>query len=117
MVLSMDDINTLDKLNAAIESSKSRPLLLFKHSLTCPISARALREVTAYIDDNQPDIQTGIVIVQQSGEVSSQAASLLGIQHESPQVILIKNRMPMWDISHFKITREALKATIDSHCN
>jgi len=111
----MNDIDTIDKLLHIIESSSIHPLLIFKHSLTCPISARAFREVKAYIDNHQPAIDTAIVVVQQASEVSSKAAALLGVQHESPQLILVKDGKSVWDISHFQITQENIKTSVDSH--
>ena len=42
---SLIEIEDLDELNSALEQSASTPVLLFKHSVTCGISARADRQM------------------------------------------------------------------------
>lgn len=110
----MDELNTLDSLFQAIESSKIHPLLIFKHSLTCPISARAFKEVKDFIETESPNLHTALVVVQKSRDVSNEAASLLKVEHESPQVILVKDGKSVWNTSHFQITSENLKTFTDS---
>jgi bacillithiol system protein YtxJ len=110
----MDELNTLNSLFQAIESSNSHPLLIFKHSLTCPISARAFKEVKNFIETESPDVRTVMVVVQQSRDVSNEAAAILKVEHESPQVILVKDGKSVWNTSHFQITSENLKISIES---
>ncbi len=42
-----DTIRTLTALLDALEQSQSQPLILFKHSKTCPVSNRAIRQPNA----------------------------------------------------------------------
>lgn len=110
----MNTIKNLETLTQLLEASKTRPLLIFKHSATCPISARALRETQAFLDTDQPDVESAIVVIQESLQVSQEISSAFGIEHESPQVIIVINGKPLWDTSHFQITRDNLRTSIQS---
>lgn len=110
----MTKMTTTEQLNNALEASVHRPLLLFKHSTRCPISAAAYKEVVSYLND-QPNERADYAIIDVIADrpVSNQAADILGIRHESPQVILVTNGVPIWHDSHSHITIEALKEQVD----
>jgi bacillithiol system protein YtxJ len=40
-------------------------------------------------------------------------AARLGIRHETPQAILLRDGRPVWSASHFRITADALSKHID----
>jgi len=39
----LDELKDLEELEQALQESAHHPVLLFKHSLTCPISSRAFQ--------------------------------------------------------------------------
>ena len=49
-----------------------------------------------------------MVTVQSHRSVSDHAAARLGIRHETPQAILLRDGRPVWSASHFRITADAL---------
>ncbi|BFH61549.1 bacillithiol system redox-active protein YtxJ [Paenibacillus azoreducens] len=106
----MTKLTTNDQLQAAFEASKDKSLLLFKHSTRCPISTGAYQQMMSYLQ-NEPNesVEYGLIHVVEDRPVSLKAAELLGVQHESPQVILVKNQAPIWHTSHSHITVDALK--------
>jgi len=63
------------------------------------------------VDDyakDHPDQPIGRVVVQNHREVSNHIADRLGVTHQTPQVILVRNGKALWHASHFKITDEAM---------
>ena len=84
------------------ERSKERPMVIFKHSLTCPISAAAYQQMEQF------DGEVALVEVQRARALSTEIESRLGVAHESPQVIVLSNGQVTWNASHFKITTEAV---------
>jgi monothiol bacilliredoxin len=44
--------------------------------------------------------------------LSRRIAATLGIQHESPQVIVLRNGKPVWHASHYEVTADALAKEI-----
>ncbi|GIP25248.1 hypothetical protein J23TS9_03780 [Paenibacillus sp. J23TS9] len=111
----MTKLTTSDQLQTALEASKDKPLLLFKHSTRCPISAGAHQQVMSYLQKEPNEaVEYALIHVVEDRPVSLEAADVLGVQHESPQVILVKNQAPVWHTSHSHITVDALKQHLES---
>lgn len=105
-------ITNVDQLEEWIEASDQQPVLLFKHSTRCNISADALEELKKYQEEFGSDSKVAIIDVIEGRPVSNAIAERFGIKHESPQAIWIKDRKAVWHASHWHITHEALK---DAH--
>ena len=92
--------------------SKERPVVIFKHSLTCPISAAAYEQMAEF------EGEVVLVEVQKARELSEEIENRLGVAHESPQVIILRNGEVVWNASHFKINAvavaEAVRGAADS---
>lgn len=90
---------------------KADSFLLFKHSLTCPISARAFREYTTFVVGGST-VPTGWIDVVGQRPWSQRVETETGLAHESPQVLLLQKGQVIWHASHGGITKESLtKAT------
>lgn len=88
------------------ERSKERAVVIFKHSLTCPISARAYEQMAEF------EGEVALIEVQLSRELSTEIENRLGVAHESPQVIVLRNGQVVWNASHFDITAAAIAAAV-----
>ncbi len=108
------DLADIDELEAAIAESRQRPVLLFKHSRTCGISAEALDELRAHAGDGELRAAYKMITVQSHRGLSDEAAARFGIRHETPQAILLRDGRAVWNASHFRITRRRLDAAINS---
>ncbi len=108
----LQEVHTVEELDDALEESNQRPVLFFKHSLTCPISARALNELQSYLERPDSRIDYKLITVQTAREVSDEAASKLGVTHRSPQAILVRDGRQVWNASHSEITASALDRAI-----
>ena len=93
-------LDTLDKLQAAIEESRVRPVLLFKHSTSCGISTGVFRDVQLVDGD------INIVIVQTDRAISNEIERHTGVKHQSPQAIVLRNGEAVYHASHYDITPE-----------
>ncbi|EKN64419.1 hypothetical protein BABA_23330 [Neobacillus bataviensis LMG 21833] len=80
---------------------------LLKHSLTCPISHAAYKEYEKFANENQ-DMLTLYLAVQDSRPLSNEVAERFQIKHESPQAFLFANGKVEWNASHWKITSRSL---------
>jgi bacillithiol system protein YtxJ len=112
MKTTLDELHTIEELEKALSESRSRPVLLFKHSLTCPISSRAFREFQTYLENADPHVGYKLITVQTARQVAASAADRLGVAHQSPQAILVKNCSSVWDASHYDITSDSLDQAI-----
>jgi bacillithiol system protein YtxJ len=105
-------VKTIQELDRALDESRERPVLLFKHSLTCPISTRAFNELQSYLVNADPRISYKLITVQTARAVSDEAAARLQLDHESPQAILVRHGREVWNASHSEITTLALDQAI-----
>ena len=98
-------LNSVDQLNEIDKASNDKPVLLFKHSTSCPISAMALsRFERAYQKDASFDLYYLDLIAFR--EVSNEIAQRYQVIHESPQILLIKNGKASFNTSHTAISFE-----------
>ncbi|MBE7682731.1 bacillithiol system redox-active protein YtxJ [Paenibacillus sp. P13VS] len=105
----MTKMTSIEQLNSAVEATEDQPLLLFKHSTRCPISANAYQGMNHYLQNNpNENVNYGIIYVVEDRPVSNEAADKLGVKHESPQAILVKNGIPVWHTSHSDIASSTL---------
>ncbi|MFX3625430.1 MAG: bacillithiol system redox-active protein YtxJ [Ectobacillus sp.] len=82
--------------------------ILFKHSLTCPISRAAYEEFQSY----EETVPAFYLYVQEARPLSNGIAERFGVRHESPQVLYIKDGEVVWHASHWSITKKALEEHI-----
>jgi bacillithiol system protein YtxJ len=103
--LRIDDHATLENLLA---DSTKKPVIVFKHSNACSISARAYREMEKVDDVN-------ILEVQSARDVSRELATRTGVRHETPQVIVLRDGKAVWNASHFDVTAADVMKAVESH--
>lgn len=92
------------------EDSTNGPVLVFKNSITCPISAEAFKQFKSYVNDAKDDAY--YLVVSEVRDVSNQIAETTGVRHQSPQIFLINNKEVVWNESHSKITEESIKEAV-----
>ena len=110
-------VSDLHELEAAIAESRERPVLLFKHSRHCGVSCEALDELHAHIDRTASPTTYKVITVQTHRPVSEAASKRLGIRHETPQALLLKDGKVVWNASHFRITASELDRVTRRHTN
>ncbi|MFB7638115.1 bacillithiol system redox-active protein YtxJ [Peribacillus butanolivorans] len=104
-------INKIDSEEQFNELLNEETFLLFKHSLTCPVSAEAYEQYEKYMAVNE-ELKTAYLAVQEARPLSNYVAETFDIKHQSPQVILFKNGKPAWNESHWRITYDSLTKAI-----
>ena len=111
-------VQRIEELETLLTQSGTRPLLLFKHSYSCGISAEALDELVGHLDSaggttKQPDSPLyAMVTVQTHRDISNAVAARLGVRHETPQALLVRDGQVVWAASHFRVTAAAVTAAI-----
>jgi bacillithiol system protein YtxJ len=104
----------IDSIEECASAMKEELVILFKHSPTCPVSWMAHREVLQY-RSAQPDVPIYLISVRRRRDVSRHVAEQTGVQHESPQVIVLRKGEVVAAGSHDDITAEALAAFVRKH--
>ena len=100
-------LDTDAQLKDLYEQSRQQPVVLFKHSSACPVSARANEELQTLTEEDDPPVYR--LVVQQSQALSDQIANELKIQHETPQAIVLSGAEAVFHESHQRVTAEAVR--------
>jgi bacillithiol system protein YtxJ len=106
--MSIKQLQSIEDLNQFVQQTGKQ--LLFKHSTTCPISAKAHEEFQAFLNDS--DTSAAIVHVIEDRSVSLHIADKFGIKHESPQIFMLEDGEVKWNTSHWKITQNSIKEAL-----
>ena len=91
------ELHNNEQLDDFLAASNGSPAILFKHSESCGISARAYREMSAV---NQ---QVGIITVQEARDLSDEVERRFNLPHETPQALIVHNNELLWNASHGRV--------------
>ena len=103
--VTVDSIETLDAL---FEESHHGPIVLFKHSNTCGISADIIEQV------GDVDADVNVIVVQLHRSISNAVEERTGHRHQSPQAFVIKDGKPVYHATHYGITANGIEAGLRS---
>ena len=103
-----NELTELEQVEALINQSEEQPVLIFKHSTRCSISRFALKQF-----ENEFDLQDKIapyyLDLLNHRDISNEIALHFKVQHQSPQILLLKNRAVVYHTSHENIDATELK--------
>lgn len=109
-MVDLQEIQSQDEYQKMKEYSTENPVLLFKHSTTCPISGEAYEQYQTFLKNaDQNTVHAYLIKVIENRELSNQVEADTQIKHESPQIFLIKNKEVAWHTSHSDITADAIE--------
>ncbi len=100
------EIADVESLDEFVASANGVPAILFKHSNTCGISARAYREMANL---TKP---VGLVIVQHARPVSDEITRRWSLAHETPQVLIVREGKLVWSASHFDVKATDVESAV-----
>ena len=108
--MSFFQIETPADVQDLLAGSDREPVFLLKHSSQCPISAEVYSAFTEFDRQggaNRP-CTCALVRVIEERPLSNQIADQLGVDHESPQLLLISGSKVLWHDSHWRLTLEKM---------
>ncbi len=104
-------LEDLGQLNEIISLSSEKPVVIFKHSTRCSVSRMVLKQF-----ENEFDLEGKVtpyfLNLLEHRDVSNAIAEQFKVVHQSPQLLLIKNGMSVYDVSHSAIDATELGAKI-----
>ncbi len=101
-------VNTLEFLDALFEESHRNPIVLFKHSNTCGISADVIEQV------GDVEANVNVIVVQQQRRISNAVEKRTGFRHHSPQAFVIKDGKAVYHATHYDISANGIEAGLRS---
>jgi len=107
--LKWNELSSVGQLDEIDKISSSQPVAIFKHSTRCSISAASLNRLERKWDINKAgDIQPYYLDLIANREISNAVAERYGIDHQSPQLLLIQQGRCTYNNSHFGIAFDEL---------
>lgn len=98
-------LNNENQLEEIKLNSSEKPILIFKHSTSCSVSAMALNRLEREWKSESGERLTPYYLDLISfRNISNKIAGDFGIEHQSPQVLLIQNGKCVYSESHYGIS-------------
>ncbi len=107
------DLKSMEQLDEIEKASEENTVAILKHSTRCGISRMVLKmfESDYDLDENEP-IKLYFLDLISYREISNEIANRFKVHHESPQLIVLKNREVVHHSSHQAISADKLKELV-----
>lgn len=106
-------MHTSADLDTALQASEEKPIVIFKHSASCPFSAQAQMEVA----HAKHDLDIHGIVVQYTPELKEEIAERLGVEHQTPQAIIVHRGKAVSHHWRSEITEMGLKKSVKALLN
>ncbi len=98
----------------AIHDSARKPIIVYKHSPICGLSDTAITEFEKFRARESDRFDFYQVDVIGARKASRKIEELLGVRHESPQVLMIWDSRCLWHGSHRTLQADRLRTEAEA---
>lgn len=106
---SLDNVSEFDQ---AIESSRNKPVLIFKHRPSSPESSGIKEALETDWSIPSEMMDTYLVDVMKDKDVCNEITEFAGVSNEFPQVLVFADGVTMYDESHDMISVKKIKLAL-----
>ena len=103
--LSWTPLISVEEINTIKEISKNQSILIFKHSTRCGISRMIIKQFESLFNEENKQLKVYYIDLLNFREVSSKLSEVFQVIHQSPQLLVIKNGISVYNESHYEITK------------
>lgn len=107
----MNRLKTIEEWRMLLEKSDEQPFLIFKLSMTSLSSVTAKKEMESLVTD----IPRYVVISQLDKKVSNAVELDTGVKHETPQLLIIKDKKAIWQATRYQIKQSVVLDAIATY--
>lgn len=104
-------LNALNQLDEITNLSKEKTVLIFKHSTRCSVSRMVLKQFENEFGF-QDKIVTYFLNLLEYRDISNEITTRFKVVHQSPQMIVIKDGLTIYNASHESIDANDLEGFI-----
>jgi bacillithiol system protein YtxJ len=103
-------LTAIEQLEEINKNSFDAPIMIFKHSTRCSISSSAINRVERNWKNEQDDakVKPYYLDLIAHRDVSNEIAKKWNIEHQSPQVLVIKNGECIYTETHMGINYDEI---------
>lgn len=107
------DLTAVDQLREIDEKSEQQPVVIFKHSTRCVISSMAYSRMKGgQKSEALANVPVYYLDLLAYRNISAQIAERYQVEHQSPQILVIKNKKCAFTTSHNGIRVNALEEQV-----
>lgn len=106
-------LTTEEQLADIRDKSKTKPQVIFKHSIRCGISNMAMNRLERTYTPMNADFYLLDIISYRN--ISNRIAEMFQVHHESPQILVISNETCVYDESHSGINIDEIAEQAQFH--
>jgi bacillithiol system protein YtxJ len=104
--LNLTEINQLDDL---LESSVNQKVIIFKHSTRCSVSSMVKDRLERNWSTDLEHQNVYYLDLLSHRDISNAIADKTGIEHQSPQLLIIENHVCVFSANHNFISADAIR--------
>ena len=97
-------LTNIDQIKQTRSQSKSETVYIFKHSTRCVISKMVIKRFENMFDESMNTIKVYYLDLLKYRDVSNEVGLAFKVIHQSPQLLIIKNEVSVFNTSHQDIT-------------
>ena len=94
----------IDQIKQIRSLSKSETVFIFKHSTRCGISKMVIKRFENMFDESMSNVKVYYLDILNYRDVSDKVGVTFNVIHQSPQLLIIKNEVSVFNASHQDIT-------------
>lgn len=97
-------IQSEEDLNKVTEESFKKKIVIFKHSTRCHISKIVLKNFENQVENSDKEAEYYFLDLLTYRNLSNKIAETFGVEHQSPQLIILENGKAVKNASHQSIS-------------
>ncbi|MCW5519605.1 bacillithiol system redox-active protein YtxJ [Aureitalea sp. L0-47] len=101
-------LTRMEQLDEIVEISKTKTVVIFKHSTRCGISSMALRQFESKYAIEPDTINLYYLDLLSFRDISDEVGIRFQVYHQSPQLIILRNGIAVHHASHHSIDANRL---------
>jgi len=105
-------LENLDQLKDLAEESNEKNILIFKHSTRCSTSRMVLDRLERSWNSEHLNVKPYFLDLLSYREISNALSQHYQTEHESPQVLIIRQNKSVFECSHFNIDLQNIKRNL-----
>ncbi|WP_317039298.1 bacillithiol system redox-active protein YtxJ [Tenacibaculum sp. MAR_2009_124] len=103
-------LTSVEQLNEIEKLSEKEPIAIFKHSTRCGISSMVIKRFENSFDESLKNLKVYYLDLLNYRDISNEVGYKFQVHHQSPQLLIIKNKEAVAHASHYEIARIDLKS-------
>lgn len=105
-------LTSIDQLEEIKKKSKTESIFIFKHSTRCGISRMVIKQFENLFKEEHKQLKVYYLDLLNYRNVSDEVGYIFQVMHQSPQLLVIKNGVSVYNASHYDITQTNLSRFI-----